>query len=226
MLTVGQAAERLGVGQEQVRRLIRAGKLAARKVGRTLVLDDDAVDGRARLPITAGRALAPRTAWAALWQLSGEDVDWLSAADRSRLVARLRGYDAERLVAAARERAERYELRVLPAYRQRVLAADGVVPSGLTAAAAVGANIVAAEATDEVYCAAGKLTALRRELGLSDRGQPNLVVRVTRYDRLDLTGRAHMPAAVVAVDLAESAEVRTRRAGLDMLAAALSDLAR
>ncbi|SDO46825.1 helix-turn-helix domain-containing protein [Geodermatophilus sp. DSM 45219] len=226
MLTVGQAAERLGVGPEQVRRLIRAGKLAARKVGRTLVLDDDAVDGRARLPITAGRVLAPRTAWAALWQLSGEDVDWLPAPDRSRLVARIRCYDAERLVAASRDRAERCELRVLPAYRQQVLAADGVVPSGLTAAAAVGADIVAAESVDEVYCSAGTLAALRRELGLSDRGQPNLVVRVPRYDRLDLTGRAHMPTAVVAVDLAESAEVRTRRAGLDMLAAALSDLAR
>lgn len=226
MLTVAQAAERLGVGPEQVRRLIRAGKLAAHRVGRTLVLDDDAVDGRARLPITAGRALAPRTVWAALWQLSGKDVDWLSAADRSRLVARLRGYDAERLVAASRDRAERYELRILPAYRQRVLAVDGVVPSGLTAATAVGADIVAAESADEVYCTATTLTALRHELGLSERGQPNLVVRVPRYDRLDLTGRTHMPAAVVAVDLAESAEVRTRRAGLDMLAAALSDLAR
>ena len=226
MLTVSQAAERLGVTPEQVRRLIRAGKLAARTVGRTLVLDDDAVDGRARLPITAGRALAPRTAWAALWQLSGEDVGWLSAPDRSRLVARLRGYDAERLVAASRDRAERYELRVLPAYRQRVLATDGVVPSGLTAAAAVGADIVAAESADEVYCAAGTLAVLRREFGLSERGQPNLVVRVPRYEQLELTGRAHMPAAVVAVDLAESVEVRTRRAGLDLLTAALSGLAR
>lgn len=44
--------------------------------------------------------------------------------DRSRLLARLRGYDAERLVAAARDRAERHELRVLPAYRQRLLAAE------------------------------------------------------------------------------------------------------
>jgi hypothetical protein len=209
-----------------VRRLIRAGQLAARKVGRTLVLDEDAVDGRARLPITAGRALAPRTVWAALWQLSGEDVDWLPAADRSRMVARLRGYDADRLVAACRDRAERYELRVLPAYRQRLLAADGVVPSGLTAVAAVGADIVAAESADEVYCAARTLTALRREFGLSERGQANLVVRVPRYERLDLTGRAHMPAAVVAVDLAESADVRTRRAGLDLLAGALDELAR
>jgi excisionase family DNA binding protein len=226
VLTVGQAAERLGVGQEQVRRLIRAGKLAARRVGRTLVLDEDAVDGRARLPITAGRALAPRPVWAALWLLSGEDVDWLPPAERSRLVARLRGYDAERLVAASRDRAERYDLRVLPAYRQRVLAADGVVPSGLTAAAAVGADIVAADSANEVYCSAGTLAMLRRELGLSERGETNLVVRVPRYDRLDLTGRTHMPAAVVAVDLAESADVRTRRAGLDLLAAALGDQSR
>ncbi|MGY2082368.1 helix-turn-helix domain-containing protein [Blastococcus sp. SYSU DS0539] len=226
MLTVDQAAERLGVEPEQVRRLIRAGKLAARRVGRTLVLDEDAVEGRARLPITAGRALAPRTVWAALWQLSGEDVDWLAPADRSRLLTRLHGYDAERLVAAARDRAERHELRVLPAYRQRLLAADGVVPSGLTAAAAVGADIVAAEAAAEVYCAHGTLDELRRELGLSERGEANLVVRVPRYDGLELAGRTHMPAAVVAVDLAESPDVRTRRAGLDLLTDALGDLPR
>ncbi|MGY1846988.1 helix-turn-helix domain-containing protein [Blastococcus sp. SYSU DS1021] len=225
MLTVDQAAERLGVEPEQVRRLIRAGKLAAHRVGRTLVLDEDAVEGRARLPITAGRALAPRTVWAALWQLSGEDVDWLPPADRSRLLARLRGYDAERLVAAARDRAERHELRVLPAYRQRLLDADGVVPSGLTAAAVVGADIVAAEAAAELYCAEATLDELRRELGLSERGEANLVVHVPRYE-VDLTGRAHMPAAVVAVDLAESPDVRTRRAGLDLLAAALGDLSR
>ncbi|WP_346619236.1 helix-turn-helix domain-containing protein [Blastococcus montanus] len=226
MLTVDQAAERLGVEPEQVRRLIRAGKLVARRVGRTLVLDEDAVEGRARLPITAGRALAPRTVWAALWQLSGEDVDWLPPGDRSRLLARLRGYDAERLVAAARDRAERHELRVLPAYRQRLLDADGVVPSGLTAAAAVGADIIAAEAAAEVYCTQGVLDQLRRELGLSERGEANLVVRVPRYEGLQLTGRAHMPVAVVAVDLAESPDVRTRRAGLDLLAAALGDLPR
>ena len=48
-------------------------------------------------------------------------------------------------------------------------------------------------------------------------------MRVPRYEQLGLTGRAAMPAAVVAVDLAESPDVRTRRAGLDLLAAALGD---
>jgi excisionase family DNA binding protein len=226
VLTVAQAAARLGVSQEQVRRLVRSGKLSASRVGRTLVLDDDAVAGRARLPIKAGRALAPGTAWAALWQLSGERVDWLTAADRSRLSARLRTYDAEQLVAAERNRADRHELRVLPAYRDRLLSADGVVASGMTAADAVAADIVAAGAADEIYCSAATLAVLRRDYGLSDRGQANLVVRVPRFARLPLAGRTHMPAAVVAVDLAESADVRTRRAGLDLLADALASATR
>jgi excisionase family DNA binding protein len=222
VLTVAQAAARLGVGQEQVRRLIRAGKLRATRVGRTLVLDDDAVEGRARLPIRAGRALAPHVAWAALWQLSGERAGWLTAADRSRLSARLAGYDPEHLVAAARARADRHDLRVLPAYRERLLTADGVVVSGMTAAEAVGADIVTAVPADEVYCSAATLAALRREYGLADRGQANLVVRVPRFEKLPLMGRAHMPAAAVAVDLAESADVRTRRAGLSLLADVLA----
>lgn len=222
MLTVAQAAARLGVGQEQVRRLARCGKLPAYKVGRTIVLDDDAVDRRARLPIKAGRGLAPRTAWAALWLLSQDEVDWLTAADRSRLRSRLRSWNAEQVVTAERSRADRYDLRVLPAYLDRVLGAEGVVASGMSAAAAVGADVVAATAAAEVYCAAETLAALRRDLSLSDRGETNLVVRVPRYDRLLLAGYTDMPSAVVAVDLAESVDVRTRRAGLTLLADALT----
>lgn len=222
MLTVPQAAARLGVGQEQVRRLARSGKLSAYKVGRTLVLDDDAVDRRALLAIKAGRALAPRTAWAALWLLSENNADWLAPADRSRLRARLRSWNAQQLVAGERARADRYDLRVLPAYRDRLLGTDGVVASGMSAAAAVGANVVAPTAATEVYCAAATFAALRRELSLSTRGEINLVVRVPRYDKLPLAGHPHMPAAVVALDLAESIDVRTRRVGLTLLSDALT----
>lgn len=222
MLTVEQAATRLGVSAQEVRRLVRAGTLPAQRVGRTLVLSDDAVDERARLDVAPGRVLSAPVAWATLWELSGERADWLDRSGRSRMQARLQVSDAEQVVAATRDRADRHELRVLPAYRDRVLAHDGVVASGLTAADAVGANIVAAGATAEVYCTEEGLTELRRDLGLSERGEPNLVVRVPRFDGLPLAHRPHMPLAVVAVDLAESADVRTRRAGLDLLAGALA----
>lgn len=222
MLTVNQAATRLGVSDQEVRRLVRAGTLSAQRIGRTLVVADDAVDSRARLVVTRGRSVAARTAWALLWELSGERAGWLDRAGRSRLRSRLQRSTAEQLVAAVRFRADRHELRVLPAYRDQVLRADGVVASGMTAANAVGADIVAVGAADEIYCSAATLTRLRREFGLSNRGETNLIVRVPRFDELTLTGRAHMPAAVVAVDLAESSDVRTRRAGLTLLEIALS----
>jgi len=221
VLTVDQAAARLGVSAQEVRRLVRTGTLPAERIGRTLVLPDDAVDERARMPVAPGRVLSPPTAWATLWELSGEHAGWLDRSARSRLTARLRATDAEQLVAAVRDRADRQELRVLPAYRERVLAADGFVPSGLSTADGVGADIVAADAPAEGYCSATTLEGLRREFGLSGRGEVNLVVRVPRFGDLPLDRRQHMPAAVVAVDLAESADVRTRRAGLDLLATAL-----
>jgi hypothetical protein len=57
---------------------------------------------------------------------------------------------------------------------------------------------------------------------LSDRGEANLIVRVPRFDRLPLVGRPHMPTGAVAVDLVESADVRTRRAGVKLLTGALA----
>lgn len=221
MLTVREAAVRLGVGEEQVRRLVRSGQLVASRVGQTVVIDDDAVDARARLAVRAGRALAPATAWGALWELSAERATWMEPADRSRLRARLGRYDAQRLVAATRARAARHSLRVLPDYRASVLAAEGVLASGLAAAAAVGADIVSAAGEDEAYCSSTTLARLRRDYALSDRGQANLVLRIPRFD-LDLGGRERMPNAVVAVDLAESSDVRTRRAGLQLLTEALA----
>jgi excisionase family DNA binding protein len=221
VLTVTQAAARLGVGEEQVRRLVRSGQLVASKVGQTVVIDDDAVDARARLAVRPGRPLVPATAWGALWELAGERAAWLNPADRSRLRSRLRRYDAEQVVAATRARAERHAVRVLPAYRGAVLAAEGVVVSGLTAAAAVGADILSAGGYDEAYCSTATFARLRGDCALADGGQANLVLRIPRFD-LPLGGRERMPDAVVAVDLAESSDVRTRRAGLQLITEALA----
>ena len=99
-------------------------------------------------------------------------------------------------------------------------AAGGVVASGLTAAAAVGADILTAGAEDEAYCSTVTFARLRRDYALSDPGQANLLLRIPCF-ALDLLGRAGMPDAVVAVDLAESSDVRTRRAGLKLLSGML-----
>lgn len=225
MLTVGEAATRLGVSPEQVRRLVRTGKLAARKIGATVILDDDEVERRLRLHVRAGRDFAPRSAWGALWLLSGEAAPWLSPAERSRLRRRLRGWTAEQLVAAERSRADRVDVRILPRYLDLALAHPGVVAGGMTAAGVVGADVVAAQAPAEVYCTADVLAGLRAQLGLSDRGEANLIIRLPRGAVNLLEGRQVMPDAAVAADLAESPDPRTRKAGLALLTAALADLA-
>ena len=221
MLTVAQASERLSVSEHEVRRLIHTGSLPARRVGRTFVLDEESVAARARLRIAPGRPLAPATAWAALWELSGERATWLEASSRSRLLARLRTMEVEDLLAAVRERSDRVELRVLPAYREQVLTAAGVVATGMSAAHAVGADVAAVAALAEVCCTTRTLDALTQRFGLSPAGESNLVVHLSRFDALPLDDRHSLPAAAVAADLARSPEARTRRAGTDLLAAAL-----
>lgn len=218
MLTVTQASERLSVGEHEVRRLVHAGLLTARRVGRTFVLDEEPVDARARLSIAPGRPLAPATAWAALWELSGERVTWLEASSRSRLLAKLSAMTVHGLQAAVRERSDRVGLCVLPAYREQVLTSAGVVATGMSAAHEAEADVAAVAAPAEVCCTTRTLNTLTQRFALSPRGESNLVVHVSRFDALPLEGRHALPAAAVAADLASSSEVRTRRAGSDLLA--------
>lgn len=70
------------------------------------------------------------------------------------------------------------------------------------------------------------LAALCQRYGISSDGEHNLVVHVPRFDPLPLEGRARLPVAAVAMDLATSPEVRTRRAGADLLVARLAAISR
>jgi excisionase family DNA binding protein len=227
LLTVAEAASRLGVGEPEVRRLARSGALSANRFGRTLMFDPDHVETRARMPIQAGRTWAARTAWAALWELSGERANWLDASTRSRLRARLRLYTAEQLLAAVRERAVRHDL-ALTRIEKNHHGIAYLVLSGWAVAGRAGAYVpgyVPGYGPTETYCLASKLeTALDRFVYPRPDQSPStmkLIVRVPRFDGLPLGGRAHMPAAVIAVDLAESRDARAQQAGLRVLTDAL-----
>jgi excisionase family DNA binding protein len=226
MLTTAAAAERLGVGAHEVRRLVAAGELTAVRAGRILLLDEQDVRRRARRRVTRGRALSPRTAWAAMLEASGEEVTWLDRPARSRLRAWLRATDPEAMAVACRRRAERHDLRVLPAYGGAVSSAEGIVRSGLSAAEEVGADLLAmAEAPAELYASTATLEGLSAAYGLEASDRPNVVIRIPALPpalAAQVLDRAVMPAAVVAVDLLDSDDVRTRRAGGDLLARCLA----
>jgi excisionase family DNA binding protein len=215
-MTSREAAQRLHVSDRQVRRLVAAGDLRSRILGGRLLVDMGAVDQRLQSTPGRGRPMSARAAWGVLWELSGERAAWLSATERSRLRARLRTATAESLALAVRRRAVRHDLRVVPQYLEAVVEADDVVAGGISAAQSVDADVVGLGAA-EVYCTASTLDELRRRFGLSERGDANVTVRVPILQETPLlTGRDTMPAAVVAMDLLESPDVRTRRAGHDV----------
>ena len=79
MLTVPEAAERVGRDPETVRRWIRAGKLRAQKVGTQHLIDEDDLD---RITGETGSLPLPRQ-WETTW--TGEtQPDWVRLIRRSR----------------------------------------------------------------------------------------------------------------------------------------------
>ena len=69
----------------------------------------------------------------------------------------------------------------------------------------------------EIYCDASTLTSLFRAYGLAEVGTPNLLIRVPVGGLESLLSGGKLSAAAVAVDLAEAADVRTRRVGEALL---------
>jgi len=67
------------------------------------------------------------------------------------------------------------------------------------------------------------LDKLSRDYGLSQLGAANLIVRVPTFDDDQVLTRRVMPRAVVAVDLLESDDVRTRRLGAQILTRTVAD---
>jgi excisionase family DNA binding protein len=223
-ITTTEAARRLRVSPREVRRLIAAGDLTAESTGRFFLVDETSLQARARVTVRMGRALAPRTAWAALWEASGERAEWLDRSTRSRLRAWIRRHDGEYIAQACRRRAVRHDLRVLPAYLTAVVSDAAVVTSGMSLAGDLNADVVTAgEVVAEVYCAQDTSDRLRDTFKIGAAGQTNLVLRVPSFADPRVLDRDRMPVAVVAIDLLESADVRTRRAGTQLLDRAITE---
>ncbi|MCK0114042.1 hypothetical protein MWU75_18015 [Ornithinimicrobium sp. F0845] len=105
VMTVGAAAEMLGVTTAHVQHLGRLGQV--NYVARGLLDGTSVRDYHAVRQGRRARGWSSRTAWAAIDLLSGGSPEWLGQAQLSRLRSRLRTMDAEGLVAASRDRARR-----------------------------------------------------------------------------------------------------------------------
>ncbi|MBU4213222.1 MAG: helix-turn-helix domain-containing protein [Actinobacteria bacterium] len=215
-MTTEVAAERLGVSQRQVQRLIASGQLPARRTaGDAWLVDALSLNALARARPSRGRPWIRETAWAVLWELSGLATTVPTRRTSARTMARLGSMSPDALVHACRRRATPHRFRAsesfLDALRDRV-ALTG--PSATT----VGAFEMDADlGRVDGYCSRASLDDLVVRFHLAPDERGNVTLRVVEAPGEGLLDRRSMPVAVVAVDLAESYEPRERTAGIRTL---------
>ena len=217
MNSVHVAASHLDLSDVRVRQLINSGALDAERVSGRWIISDDAL--RAYRGGPANRPWEPASAWGFLWLLVDRPAPWLTDKQRERVGRRM----ADGLsfhVAALRSRAELITLAAHPSALPRLQSDPGVVRSGLSAAADYAADLVDSEDVFEGYVRAEDIAKLKKRYVLGEPARrPN--VRLHTIETIwpfDPNERL-APAIVVALDLLESTDQRTSRAGKDLMQA-------
>ena len=215
LLSVREAADRLGVGPVAVRQHIASGRLPAIKRGRSWWLDERAVQRMARQQPGGGRPLSPAMAWAVLLLASGNYAAAKDIAGRDRYSSRMRVWLRDHPLRAhaprLRARAAMEEFDVHPSERGRILDRPDVLATGISACEVVG--LVGPASAVEVYAPAGHRHAIVDEHALMPGPGPIRVRWVPDevWLLLDRGGDRRAPHAAVLLDLLESDEPRARR---------------
>ena len=213
LTTVSGAAARLGVSTRQVQHLVARGEL--RQLARGIV-DETSVE---RLLAVRGgshrRAWSESTAWGAVSLLSGGGAEWMGETQRSRLRARLRGLSAAALVERARERAE------VTRYRAHSSAGQYLLGALVHTSDAAGQLGLADSSSIDGYLATDAVADLVHDHGLIRDAKGRVTLRATTMDLGTVRVLADRAVVLAALDLAESLDVRERRAGTDALDRAL-----
>lgn len=214
--SVSGAASKLGVSPRRVRQMLAGGKLSGQRLGREWVVDPRALE-RVRLRRElVGRPWNASSAWALLALANGEQPD-LTPVERSRAKRRLAEHGLIGLVERLRARAKPCRFYGHPAVFDRLARESEVVRSGVSAAAEYGADIVASNEFEGYVRASGIEPLVRRYALDADAEQPNVMLRVVDDEVWSYLQAAKVaPRPVVAVDLLEADDERSRRAGVEL----------
>jgi excisionase family DNA binding protein len=215
LLSVRDAAERLGISPAAVRQHIASGQLPAVQRGRSWWLEGRVVERMARQQPGSGRYLSPEMAWAVLLLASGHDDAAEKAAGRDRYWSRVRTWLRDHpLVEHAprlRARAKVEEFDGHPAELKRVLERPDVLATGVSAGDVVG--LVGPAAAIELYAPIGHREAIVNRHALMPGAG---LVRIrwvpdALWPLLTGDGNRRAPRAAVLLDLLEADEPRARR---------------
>lgn len=243
-LGVEEAAERLGVGPSQVRRLARDGQLSARRLGNTWLIDDAGIERRRGLEPSAGRPLSPPMAWAVVYSVDaalGGGPAGISSQPASaiQLGDRKERYRLRRLLSGAppvnrwdawlRRRAAPRRIWVHPGVVDRLAADRRVRPGGAPAVAAAGLGLSGADRPSLFYVDSEDADAVvAKYRGRDDPEGPLTLMVIPPEVPSGLRPRPGAPAppALALVDLLSSSDARQHHLANELLGAAAARLAR
>lgn len=210
-LQVSDAASELGLSEQRVRALLADGSLEGQKVAGRWFVFPESISRMQLHRNVRGRQLSSSNAWAFLLAASGHDPDWLSPWDRSRLQDRLRS-DWQRWIPRLRNRAQVVRVRAHPGSLRKLHSDRRLVLSGASAAKNRDVDVIGREEL-EAYVRKRDFRALIRHYKLESSSRPNLILHVVDGEWPFPENLREAPQAVVAVDLIESENARSRRAG-------------
>jgi excisionase family DNA binding protein len=220
-VSVPDAAALLNLSSARVRLLAANGDIPAEKVGGRWLVERSGVEHRRSRGSAGGRRFAPQNAWAILALVSGEEPAKVDAVVRSRLRRALALEGLGSLAPRLERRAEVRRFAGHPGEVARVLADRRLVGSGVSAAGALGLDLVSGEEADGYVCTSA-LGDFVQEHALSPASAVvrNVTLRVVPDEVWvdSLQGLVYAPEAAVGLDLAEEADPRSRAAGEALLA--------
>ena len=203
-------------------------------MGSMWLVSDSSLERRLEThPSDKRRHLSTRSAWAAAALVDGAPTRWLTSGDRSRLRARLSGpstTDTQTYQWWLRSRSSMTRYRLAATDIIELMATHGVVAGGISAASAYSLGLGhGAEA--EIYTDAATARRLVDEFFLIESERGNLALHVVDgpdpwHQRVaqEVNGVLVAPRLIVAADLLDSDDTRSRSAGAQLLSTALSTL--
>jgi excisionase family DNA binding protein len=216
LLAVAEAAVKLGVSERRVRQMLAEGVLPGERIGRAWVIDSKAIRQLSKRRPEVGRPWKAQSVWAVLALADGHDIE-LSPVEHSRARRRLSGGLVNALGRLG-ARAERRDFYAHPSVLEHVARVPGVVRSGVSALREHHIDLVA-DGMLEAYMPASALLGLVDRFALEEGAdRPNIILHVVDDAVWPFGPNVVVaPLPVVAVDLLESDDERSSRAGAELL---------
>lgn len=222
LVSVQEAADRLGLSAMTVRHHVASGRLPAIKRGGAWWIDVRAVERMRREPRDLGRPLSAEMAWAVILLDSGDADGAAVVAGRDRYLSRarawIRDHPLDRHASRLRGRAQAERFDAHASELARVADREDVLRTGVCALEEAG--LVGSADSVEVYAPSGHRDSIVAAHAL-DQGAGAVRIRWVRDDlwshivAAGVAGRA--PRTAVLLDLLDDDDPRARREALARL---------